>query len=49
MLAHYINKVFAMEEEAAKMGRAAAMHARKTHDAKTNLETLIRIYEEIAK
>jgi len=48
MLAHYIKKVFAMEEKAEEMGAAASIHARKTHDPETNLTRLLEIYEELA-
>lgn len=48
MLAHYICKVFAQEETAAKLGTAAKCHARKTHDPETNRDRLLDIYKEIA-
>ena len=47
MLAHYICKVFAMEDAAAELGRAAAAHARITHDPRKNLCDLLEIYREI--
>lgn len=48
MLACHIKKVFAMEEGSAALGHAARSHALHTHDPETNLETLMRIYEELA-
>ena len=47
MLAHYIETVFAMEENAASMGQAARAHALDTHDLETNLRDLLNIYREI--
>ena len=49
MLAHYICKIFAMEEAAADLGRAAAAHARLTHDPERNLRDLLEIYREVAR
>jgi len=49
MLAHYIKKVFAMEDRAQALGTAAAEHARVTHNARKNLEDLIAIYEMISR
>lgn len=48
MLAHYICKVFAMEEQAQDMGQAAKMHASVTHDPQKNLQDLLDIYTELA-
>ena len=48
MLAHYICKVFAMEDAATGLGRAASAHARITHDPEKNLQDLLAIYREIA-
>lgn len=48
MLAHYICKVFAMEETAATMGQQAQSHARTTHDPEKNLQDLLKIYWELA-
>lgn len=48
MLAHYIKKVFEMEEKAKEIGEAARQHALKTHDPETNLKRLLEIYEELA-
>lgn len=48
MLAYYIKQVFAMEEEAEKIGQAARKHALQTHDPDTNLKTLLEIYEKVA-
>ncbi len=49
MLSHYIKKVFAMEETAAAFGKAARVHASKTHDPEKNLQDLLRIYRELAR
>ena len=49
MLAHYIKEVFAMGDKAEAMGKAAAKHARITHDPQKNLEDLLAIYETVAK
>ena len=48
MLADAIEKIFAMEDRAETMGKAAALHARKTHDPEKNLRDLLAIYEKIA-
>ena len=48
MLAHYICKVFAMEEQAQDMGQAAKLHASVTHDPQKNLQDLLDIYTELA-
>lgn len=48
MLAFYLKRIFALEEKAAEMGRAARAHALRTHDPDHNLETLLRIYEELS-
>lgn len=48
MLAHYVNKVFSMEEKAENLGAAAKIHAEKTHAPDTNLNRLLEIYEELA-
>ncbi len=47
MLAYYIKKVFSMGVDAEILGAAAKMHAKITHNAETNLETLLDIYENI--
>lgn len=47
VLADHIVRIFAMGEEAAAMGKAAASHANKTHDPETNLRELMKIYNEI--
>lgn len=49
MLAHYIDRVFSLEEQAKTLGRAAADHARRTHDPESNLNALLQIYKSIAK
>lgn len=47
MLAHFINTLFAMEEDAAVKGLAAREHALQIHAPETNLQALLKIYEEI--
>ena len=47
MLAHHLDRVFAMEAEAATLGQAAAAHAVITHDPETNLKTLLSVYESL--
>lgn len=47
MLAHYIQAVFAMEDKAEEMGKKARTHALRTHDPRTNLETLLDIYNSL--
>lgn len=47
MLAHYIKNAFAMGEAAEKMGMAASIHARQTHDPEANLQRLLDIYEDL--
>ena len=49
MLAHYIDRVFSLEDQAGAMGQAAADHARKTHDPKENLEALLAAYSALAE
>lgn len=49
MLAHYIDRVFSMEDQAGTMGQAAADHARKTHDPHKNLESLLAAYSALAE
>lgn len=49
LLAHYIKKVFAMEDRAECMGRAAAAHAGETHDPAKNLKDLLEIYRSICR
>lgn len=48
MLSDAIEQIFAMEENAEAMGKAAAVHAQKTHDPEKNLRDLLGIYEDIA-
>ena len=48
MLAHYICKVFAMEDEAVSLGKAAGVHASATHDPEKNLQDLLTIYQTLA-
>ena len=47
LLADSICRIFAMEAEAERMGRAARDHALRTHDPEKNLETLRGIYREL--
>lgn len=49
VLAHNIARMFALEEEAAKFGAAAAKRARRTHDPKENMDTLLSIYRTLCK
>lgn len=49
MLAHFISRIFAMEEQAEKMGVAGRTHALQTHDPEKNLDDLLNIYRQIAK
>lgn len=46
-LARHILDVFAMEDAAGAMGRAAREHGRITHDPEKNLNTLLEIYEKL--
>ena len=46
-LAEQIIHLFAMEEEASRLGEAARNHAQITHDPEQNLRELMKIYEEI--
>lgn len=48
MLADYICKVFAMEDEAETLGSAAREHALFTHDPERNLQDLLTIYQTLA-
>ncbi|MGN0978397.1 MAG: glycosyltransferase family 4 protein [Faecousia sp.] len=48
MLAFYLKQIFAMEEKAVSLGKAARAHALRTHDPEKNLETMLHIYEELA-
>ena len=48
MLSDAIEKIFSMEDQAEIMGKAAAEHAKKTHDPDKNLRELLEIYEKIA-
>ena len=48
MLAHYICKVFAMEDAAVSLGQAAKAHAHRTHDPEKNLADLLAIYRMLA-
>ena len=46
-LAEGILRLFALEDRAAKLGDAAGVHARQTHDPEKNLRELMKIYDEI--
>ena len=48
MLAYYIQSVFEQEAAAQAMGERAAVHAARTHDPESNLQTLLSIYREVA-
>lgn len=47
MLAHYICKVFAMQDAAEALGQAAKAHALQTHDPEKNLKDLLLIYQSL--
>ena len=47
MLAWYIKKLFEDDSLATGLSRAARKHAARTHDRKTNLTSLLRIYDSI--
>ncbi len=49
MLAYHIEELFALEDRAAEPGRQASLHAQKTHDPQTNLETLMQIYQSLSQ
>lgn len=49
MLAHYICRVFGMEEKAERLGQAASAHAGITHDPDKNLRELLEIYRAVAQ
>ena len=49
MLAHYIEKIFAMGAEAASLGQSARTHAAHTHDPEKNLQDLLAVYTAIAQ
>lgn len=48
MLGYYIRRVFAMEDGAEALGKAAADHAARTHDPEANLYALMDIYQMLA-
>lgn len=48
MLAHYVERLFAVEEKAAALGAAAREHASRTHDPEKNLQNLLEIYHQLA-
>lgn len=47
LLADSICRIFVMEAEAERMGRAAREHALRTHDPEKNLRDLLEIYREL--
>lgn len=47
MLAYYVNRVFAMGDQAETLGAAAREHALKTHDPEKNLRNLLDIYRKL--
>lgn len=47
VLAHNICRIFAMGEDAAGFGSAAAKRARLTHDPKANLASLLSVYQTL--
>ncbi len=47
MLADHVCSVFEDDAMAMRMGQNATIHARQTHDPETNLQTLLRIYNEV--
>ena len=49
MLCNAIARIFRMEEGAENMGRAAAEHARRTHDPEKNIRDLLEIYREMGE
>ena len=49
LLGHHIRQVFAMEDGAQALGRAAQAHARKTHNSEANLARLLEIYQQIGE
>ena len=49
MLAQKILDVFALQDRAEALGRAAQAHAQITHNAAENLATLLSIYNECSK
>ena len=49
MLAHYVCEIFANDDLALQFSKKARKHAMITHDAQTNLNTLLSIYGQICK
>ena len=47
MLSYYIKTVFALEEQAEALGRAAKEHACRTHEPEKNLQDLMEIYRSL--
>lgn len=48
LMAYHIRELFAMEETAGILGRAAREHAGRTHNPKINKETLLQIYRQLS-
>lgn len=49
MLAYYVKRIFADDNEAQKLGRAAAEHAALTHSRERNSRALFDIYKEVGQ
>ena len=47
MLAYYVCEIFTSDEITMQFSKKAREHAMKTHDAQTNLNTLLSIYEQV--
>lgn len=47
MLALYLDRIFSDDSLAKKFSKNARMHAKKTFDPKTNVEALMKIYEQL--
>ena len=48
LMAYHIRELFAMEDTAGILGRAAREHAGRTHNPKINKETLLQIYRQLS-
>lgn len=49
VLAHAVLRMWSDEEKMKEYSASASMHARRTHDSKTNYKRLLEIYQEISK
>jgi len=47
MLAYYIRKIFENDDLAVEFSENAKIHALKTHNKKTNMKTLLKMYNDI--